>query len=1185
MEGRDKKVVISKMEFHISKQSRDKYQFDDELLSLSGNVIFAGFHNARLFAQKINDKKDLVNYPEEAVKAGQIHAMGLIDEILHLVVSLYREQKNFLVTKQAYDWLIERIGRQTVDEALLLFTYNFPPLSVYRDEFNVETYLNADTIRVNSEGEKVNVSNKEIALEEMLMLWLENNNPAFYTFLELFDDTELEKNSPYREIIDNLYQFFEIQPTFGPSSQNLIDMLRSPALAVPHSLPGQLEYIREHWGFLLGRFLYRILSSLDLIKEEEKAIFTGSGPAIPYDFSTLEIEKEHFTPDRDWMPSVVLIAKNAYVWLDQLSKRYQRQLKRLDEIPDKELDQFAQNGINGLWLIGLWERSPASKRIKQMRGKPDAEASAYSIFNYQIASDLGGEEAYENLRDRAWKRGIRLASDMVPNHMGIDSKWVIEHPNRFISLDYSPFPTYTFNGPNLSWDERVGIFLEDHYYDSSDAAVVFKRVDYHTGDSRYIYHGNDGTSMPWNDTAQLNYLLPEVRDSIIEEILSVARRFPIIRFDAAMTLAKKHYQRLWFPQPGSGGAIPTRSDHGLSKSEFDVSMPKEFWREVVDTIAREAPDTLLLAEAFWLMEGYFVRTLGMHRVYNSAFMNMLRDEKNQDYRLVIKNTLEFDPEILKRYVNFMSNPDEETAVAQFGKGDKYFGICIMMATMPGLPMFGHGQIEGFAEKYGMEFRRAYWEETSDLFLMERHEREIFPLLHKRYLFAEVKEFLLYDFFTPGGEVNEDVFVYTNRSGTERTMVIYHNRFAHTSGWIRSSVSFAVKHDVSDEWVLMQKTLGEGLGLVQDHDHFCIFRDHITGMEYIHRNKDIHEQGLYIELNAYESRVIMDFKQVQDDRYRRYAHLEELLNGRGVPSIDEALRELVLQPVQVSFRSLISSNSITLFMENCGKEIEGQDDYKFLDEVEGSYTQFLGEVGAIVENRNDESTIRSMVQEVRSMLEAICGIPQLRPIGDTPASAEYSQATKMLKEHLDCEAIVWGTLLAYIYIHPLGKLVEEEQSVERSRSWVDEFLFGRVIARSIQELGESENGSWRSVQIVKSLISHARWPYCLGLVDKIDSEIKPMSLKSLLQDWLSDIEIQRFVQINRYQGILWFNKESLEDFLEWMLISGCLEIMTDDNVNSSDIDMYIIKLYEIIERLRSASDTSGYKVEGLLEAIE
>ena len=190
--------------------------------------------------------------------------------------------------------------------------------------------------------------------------------------------------------------------------------------------------------------------------------------------------------------------------------------------------------------------------------------------------------------------------------------------------------------------------------------------------------------MPWNDTAQLNYLNPEVREAVIQTILHVARKFPIIRFDAAMTLTKKHYQRLWFPEPGTGGAIPSRAEHGLSREQFDRLIPEEFWREVVDRVAQEAPDTLLLAEAFWLMEGYFVRTLGMHRVYNSAFMNMLKDEENSKYRSVIKNTLEFNPEILKRFVNFMSNPDEETALTQFGKGDKYFGVCTMMVTLPGL---------------------------------------------------------------------------------------------------------------------------------------------------------------------------------------------------------------------------------------------------------------------------------------------------------------------------------------------------------------------------------------------------------------------------------------------------------------------------------------------------------------------
>ena len=331
----------------------------------------------------------------------------------------------------------------------------------------------------------------------------------------------------------------------------------------------------------------------------------------------------------------------------------------------------------------MWERSEASRRLKHLRGNPDAVASAYALYDYVVAADLGGPEALEDLRRRAWARGLRLASDMVPNHVGIDGRWVIEHPDWFLSLPQAPYPGYSFTGPDLSSDPRVGIQIEDHYWDGTDAAVVFRRLDRHTGEERFIYHGNDGTSMPWNDTAQLNYLLPEVREAVIRTILHVARQFPIIRFDAAMTLARQHVQRLWFPAPGTGGAIPSRSAQGMTDEEFARHMPDEFWREVVDRVAAEAPDTLLLAEAFWMLEGYFVRTLGMHRVYNSAFMHMTSQERNADYRRLMRNVLEFDPEILKRYVNFMNNPDEETAAAQFGTGDKYFGVCTLMCTLPG----------------------------------------------------------------------------------------------------------------------------------------------------------------------------------------------------------------------------------------------------------------------------------------------------------------------------------------------------------------------------------------------------------------------------------------------------------------------------------------------------------------------
>ena len=1151
-------------EFHVSRQARDRYQFDELLFAVSGNVVFANLHAARVFAQKINQRRDLVRFPEQAVRAGQVNAMGLIDEILHIVVDRYHQQKNPQAMAQALDWLVERLGREAVDEALRRFAGEFPPLAVHRHELTPDAYL---------AGQTDGVPNRQIALEEMLMLWLANVNPAFSPYMELFDDTSLEKETVYPQLMAGLHEFFDTQPPFGPDNQNLIDMLRAPALASPYSLAGQLEFIRQRWFGLLGRDLVRLLGGLDLIREEEKPVFGGPGPAQVYDFAGQAFEPERFSADKDWMPNLVLIAKNAYVWLDQLSKKNRRLIARLDQVPDDELDTLARRGFSGLWLIGLWERSPASQRIKQLTGNPEAVASAYSLYDYQIAADLGGESAYQDLRARAWQRGVRLASDMVPNHVGIYSRWVVEHPDWFVQVDYCPFPSYTFNGPDLSHDERVGVFVEDHYYDHTDAAVVFKRVDRWTGSVKYVYHGNDGTSMPWNDTAQLNYLSPEVREAVIQTILQVARQFPIIRFDAAMTLTKKHFQRLWFPEPGTGGAIPTRAEHGLTKDRFDAAMPEEFWRQVVDRVAAEAPDTLLLAEAFWLLEGYFVRTLGMHRVYNSAFMNMMRDEDNAKYRSVIKNTIEFEPEILKRYVNFMNNPDERTAVDQFGKGDKYMGTCIMMATMPGLPMFGHGQVEGYTEKYGMEYRRAYWDEYPDPDLVARHEREVFPLLHRRYLFSGVENFLMYDFYSPEGGVNEDVFAYSNGAGAERALVVYHNRFATARGWIRTSAAFAVKAGGEGDHVLVQKSLGEGLGLRPDPDVYCLFRDQVTGLEYIRTSQELYEKGLYVELEAYKYHVFVDFRQVQDNEWHQYAHLASYLAGRGVPSIQDLALEIFLQPIHQPFRELVNASTIRRIMDAREKGAGG-----LLEEVEARMLAVLRPIGDLLAAAGRPAgDAASIAQQVRRELEVILTWPEVGGRLLLPATPDYQAVARHLTTRLGQDPRAWGTLLGWLFTHALGRMAGDAEFEQQSRSWMDEWLLGRLVAGALKDLGLDEGAAAWAVATIKLMISHQR---CIEPAAPDESRAY-----HALQTWLQDSEVQQFLQVNRYRDVLWFNHEAFDQLLGWMLSIGVIRIAADPVRAPEEVAAETLTCYRMMVDLRQAEAASGYQVEKLLEAAK
>ncbi len=1177
------------LEFHVSRRARDYYGFDEALFSFNGNVIFANFYAARIFAQRINEKRS----PDQSVKAAQLNALGLIDELQHYAVKQYREQKNPRVMQEALDYLTAQIGPAAVELTLRRFVDEFPPVAVYKGEITVADYL---------KGETNGLPHHQIELEELLMLWLANQNPAFEPYRELFDDTPLRAETAYAQVMVGMREFFATQPTFGFDGQNLIDFLRTPALTAPGSLMDQLEYMRGRWGITIGQYLYRVLGGLDFIREEEKAIFTGPGPTMvpvfgeeaqraslalfgptsggsAYDFMP---EPERFSVDLHWMPRLVLIAKNTYVWLDQLSRQYKKPITRLDQIPDEELDELRRRGFTGLWLIGLWERSKASQNIKRMMGNPEAVASAYSLMDYRIAEDLGGEAALVSLRDRARKRGIRLSSDMVPNHVGIDANWVIEHPDWFISLDYPPFPSYTFNGPDWSWDGRVGIYLEDHYYDHSDAAVVFKRVDKWTGSTQYIYHGNDGTSFPWNDTAQLDYRKAEVREAVIQTILHVARNFPIIRFDAAMTLAKKHYQRLWFPEPGTGGAIPSRAEYGLTKEQLDELMPEEFWREVVDRVAAEAPDTLLLAEAFWLMEGYFVRTLGMHRVYNSAFMNMLRDEDNAKYRSVMKNTLEFDPEVLKRYVNFMNNPDEKTAVEQFGKGDKYFGICVLMSTMPGLPMFGHGQIEGYAEKYGMEYRRAYYNETPDQWLVDRHAREIAPVLQRRRVFAGVDDFLLYDVYTSDGSVDENVFAYSNVFENEKGLVLYHNRFSDTRGWIRTSAAYAVKPDHApqggDEKILVQRELKDGLGLRDADGVYYIFRDSITGLEYLRNGRELCQHGFYIELGAYQYHVFMDWREVVDDEEQRYAKLAESLKGGGVPNMDEAVREVFARPVLVPFRELANAGFYRYLLEQRVDAKTTELPEALLAEVTTKTQYVVDGIQYLLKIDPAETSVPDLV---RSDFAAILQLPIVADRFPLPKSRKYAAALQYLQVDLqpesETETLGWATLFSWAAVRSLGRAIDDDAAIARSRAWLDEWLLGRTIAQTLLALNIADWPAQSTVNLIKVLVTHQHW-------HTADVPAKKR-VTQLLDTLLADEDARAFLKVNLYNDIEWYNKEAFEQLLWGLFAVAVVDTTAAEEADPAAVTDTLVAAYDMIKKLLDAQTASEYQVAELKKAVQ
>jgi glycosidase len=1152
--------------FHVSRKGRAQYQLEDRFFSIRGNTVFTNFAACQEFSAKVNaNRKARGASDRDLVRTAEVFASALLHEVFHFVISVYLEDANPDAFAKCHAWIRGEFGEETTTAFLQRFVDEFPTMTIYRGDETVEQYLSRT-----SDG----TPNTQVALEELMLVWLENQNPALNQLEDLIDDETLVRTTPYNQVITSVDNFFATQPTFGVENLPLLRLLLAPIKAAPNSILEQLKYVIEKWEAIISRspsLKKLLLQTTDFVREEGKyflmleaaraekekmptevrqAQFFGdyekeTPPVADYKSEIYEDAPENFTPDENWMPRLVLIAKNTYVWLDQLSKKYQRPIKRLDEIPDEELDTLVRRGFTGLWLIGIWERSYASKRIKHLNGNIDAVASAYSLDDYVIAKELGGFEAYANLKERARRKGLRLASDMVPNHMGIDSNWVIHHPEWFLQVDYPPFPNYTFHGPDLSPDPHIGIYIEDGYWRKTDAAVVFARLDRWTGEVKYIYHGNDGTNMPWNDTAQLNFLKAEVREQVIQTILSVARMFPIIRFDAAMVLAKQHIQRLWFPEPGKGGAIPSRAAFAMTKEEFDKAMPVEFWREVVDRVQQEVPDTLLLAEAFWMLEGYFVRTLGMHRVYNSAFMHMFKKEENTEYHKLLKDTLEYDSRILKRYVNFMNNPDEETAVKQFGKGDKYFGVCVMMCTMPGLPMFGHGQIEGFTEKYGMEYQRAYYNESPDEWLIARHEKEIFPLLKKRYLFAEVDNFLLYDFITPNG-VDNNVFAYSNRYNDEKAFVIYHNKYAETSGWIKTAAKYLDL--ATNEYVV--KTLGDGLMLSKEPNTFVTFRDAISGLEYIRSTREVWEKGMYFDLHAYKYQVLLDFQEVKPSALFPYDELARQLGNAGVPSLKDAVLELSLRPLHAAVQEAFAPETlIALYEHQSGAE-------KRLKENIAAIRDALLAVQpdiAIPKNIVDET-----VERYRAY-RALQDIGKDKKLATTEVGKYIS--TIVFPEQANGDS-GWRILLGWVMLNGFNQVENPH-----ANNLMSDFRLSKFVAKSFEQLGLTEERAKSEADLIRIMLDVSKSP--------------SNSLAKSLYDLLDARKANVFLNVNQYEGVVYFNKERYDVLLGALFALSALEIARASELSQTSLT----PAFAFLKLNTDTAQAVGYKYSDLLSRLQ
>jgi hypothetical protein len=429
----------------------------------------------------------------------------------------------------------------------------------------------------------------------------------------------------------------------------------------------------------------------------------------------------------------------------------------------------------------------------------------------------------------------------------------------------------------------------------------------------------------------------------------------------------------------------------------------------------------------------------------------------------------------------------------------------------------------------MEFRRATLAEQPDQWLIERHQREIFPLLHRRAWFAEVHDFLLFDFHTDGGAVDEHVLAYSNGNGPTRSLVVFHDRFGSTAGRIRESVAYARK-SASGTKRLVRRSLAEGLGLPDDPQMFVTFRDARNGLTYLRSSRDIHERGLWLSLDAYQGHVFWEFREVRDGVSGQWRRLADRLAGRGVPSLEEALVELQLEPVHGPLRAVFDDGHVAAVLDGTAAEAD-------LDALEDRLAALLRAIAAATGVTGDPITTAARIR-------------------DEAAAAYGDTAEEMSREDR-------AALLGWLVLSRIGELAPGADVAATSLAWYDELRMAPVVAGGFRSAGLEEAASWGVADLVRVLLALPRPSTARGRGRARDLR--------LVESWLTRDAVRAAMGVNTWEGTEWLDRDRFANVLGWATRLDAIETGRDPDT-------------ALVERLMNAADAAGYRVDALLAGL-
>ena len=368
-------------------------------------------------------------------------------------------------------------------------------------------------------------------------------------------------------------------------------------------------------------------------------------------------------PPSSWAAHPIIYEINTWVWLRQLSSKYQRKIT-LANVPTSELEELASWRFNAVWLMGVWHRGHATRMSalsylhEYRQALPDitdadVPGSAYAIRDYQVERELGGRDGLAVFRQQLSEHDIKLILDFVPNHVATDHHWIYTHPEFFMQgsrSDAEQQPSDYFAAETLDGVEMV------------------------------IARGRDPYFPSWIDTAQLNAFHPGLRQAVIGTLIDIGVQCDGVRCDMAMLPLNATFTETW-----KGKVLSVPAD--------------EYWMQIIPAVRAAHPQMLFMAEVYWDLE-HKLQLQGFDYTYDKRLYDRLANSEVDD----IKSHLRADLAYLSSNIRFIENHDERRAMEIFGE-DRQRPAAMLICTLPGAVLLHQGQLSGRRIKLPVQISR------------------------------------------------------------------------------------------------------------------------------------------------------------------------------------------------------------------------------------------------------------------------------------------------------------------------------------------------------------------------------------------------------------------------------------------------------------------------------------------------